>query len=133
MPEYNDEEKPTKEIIYDEEQFKKLSSNTNPRLIDMFNELDSYIVSLNPDIKKGTTSVYLSYNYGKNFIELWFQANSLKYIIMTGDYDDPENKVVELAESYKWTNDRCLLVNEDSDIEYVKSILKQSYEKVVNR
>ena len=133
VPKYNDEEKSTKEIIYDEEQFKKLSSNTNPRLIDMFNELDSYIVSLNPDIKKGTTSVYLSYNYGKNFIELWFQANSLKYIIMTGDYDDPENKVVELAESYKWTNDRCLLVNEDSDIEYVKSILKQSYEKVVNR
>ena len=133
VPEYSDEEKSTKEIIYDEEQFKKLSSNTNPRLIDMFNELDDYIVSLNPDIKKGTTSVYLSYNYGKNFIELWFQANSLKYIIMTGDYDDPENKVVELAESYKWTNDRCLLVNEDSDIEYVKNILKQSYEKVVNR
>lgn len=133
IPEYKDEDKPQREVIYDEEQFKKLSSSTNEQLLNIFYELDNYILSLNEDIKKNTTSVYLSYSYGKNFIELWFQVNSLKYVIMTGDYDDPRGLVNELAESYKWTNDRCIFVNLDSDIEYIKNILKQSFEKQFNR
>lgn len=133
IPEYKDEDKPQREVIYDEEQFKKLSSSTNEQLLNIFYELDNYILSLNEDIKKNTTSVYLSYSYGKNFIELWFQVNSLKYVIMTGDYDDPRGLVNELAESYKWANDRCIFVNLDSDIEYIKNILKQSFEKQFNR
>ena len=132
IPEYKEEDKTQREVFYDEEQFKKLSNNTNERLLNIFNELDNYILSLNENIKKNTTSVYLSYSYGKNFIELWFQVNSLKYVIMTGDYADPKGLVVELAESYKWTNDRCIFVNLDSDIEYIKYILKQSFEKQLN-
>ena len=52
---------------------------------------------------------------------------------MTGDYDDPRGLVNELAGSYKWTNDRCIFVNLDSNIEYIKNILKQSFEKQFNR
>lgn len=129
IPEYK-EEKIEKDVSYDEEQFKKLSSNTNEKLISIFNELDNYVLSLNENIKKNTTSVYLSYSYGKKFIELWFQVNSLKYIIMAGDYDDPKNLVTKLSESYRWSNDRCIIVNSDSDIEYIKCILQQSYEKI---
>ena len=118
-----------REVIYDENQFKKISKNSSAELMNIYNELDNYIMSLNSDIKKNTTSVYLSYYYGKNFIELWFQKNSLKYVLMTGDYNDPNEMVGELAESYQWTHDRYIIVNQDSDIEYVKNILKQSYEK----
>ena len=57
IPEYKEEEKQTKEIIYDEQQFQKLSRNTNEQIMSMFNELDSYVLSLNENIKKGTTSV----------------------------------------------------------------------------
>lgn len=118
-----------REVIYDENQFNKISKNTNDEIMNIYNELDNYVMSLNSDIKKNTTSVYLSYYYGKNFIELWFQKNSLKYVLMTGDYNDPNEMVGELAESYQWTHDRYIIVNQDSDIEYVKNILKQSYEK----
>lgn len=118
-----------REVIYDENQFNKISKNTNDEIMNIYNELDNYVMSLNSDIKKNTTSVYLSYYYGKNFIELWFQKNSLKYALMTGDYNDPKKMVGELAESYQWTHDRYIIVNQDSDIEYVKNILKQSYEK----
>ena len=97
--------------------------------MSIFSELDNYILSLNENIKKNTTTVYLSYSYGKNFIEIWFQVNSLKYIIMKGDYDDPKGLVTELAESYKWSKDRCIWVNLESDIEYIKYILKQSFDK----
>ena len=119
-----------REVIYDENQFNKISKNTNDEIMNIYNELDNYVMSLNSDIKKNTTSVYLSYYYGKNFIELWFQKNSLKYVLMTGDYNDPKEMVGELAESYQWTHDRYIIVNQDSDIEYVKNILKQSYEKI---
>ena len=118
-----------REVIYDENQFNKISKNTNDEIMNIYNELDNYVMSLNSNIKKNTTSVYLSYYYGKNFIELWFQKNSLKYVLMTGDYNDPKEMVGELAESYQWTHDRYIIVNQDSDIEYVKNILKQSYEK----
>ena len=118
-----------REVIYDENQFNKISKNTNIEIMNIYNELDNYVMSLNSDIKKNTTSVYLSYYYGKNFIELWFQKNSLKYVLMNGDYNDPNEMVGELAESYQWTHDRYIIVNQDSDIEYVKNILKQSYEK----
>ena len=127
------EELKVKEITFDENQLNKLMSSTKLELINIYQELNEYILSLNENIKRGTSTVYLSYNYGKNFIELWFQVNSLKYVIMTGDYDDPKGLVVELAESYKWTNDRCIFVNLDSDIEYIKNILKQSFEKQFNR
>ena len=133
IPEYIEEEKYEKELTYNEEQFKKLSNNTNEDLIKIYNELDEYITSLDKEIKKNTTSVYLSYYYGKNFIELWFQANSLKYVIMSGEYNDPEGLVFKLADSYRWTNNRCLLVYNNSDINYIKSILKQSFEKALNR
>ena len=46
---------------------------------------------------------------------------------MTGDYDDPKVLVIELAESYKWTNVHCIFVNLDLNIEY---ILRQSFEKI---
>ena len=133
VPEFVEEEKPQREIVYDEEQFKKLSSITNKELMPIYEELDKYIMSLNDDIKKNTTSVYLAYTYGKNFIELWFQSNSLRYVIMAGEYDDPEKKVEKLADSYRWTNNNVLRVSENDNLEYAKYILKQSYEKELNK
>ena len=133
VPEYKEEENQQREMIYDEEQFKKLSNSTNKNIMAIYNELDNYILSLNEDIKKNTTSVYLSYAHNINFIELWFRTNSLRYVIMSGDYDDPKEQVTKLAESYKWSKDRCISVNNDSDLEYVKNILKQSFEKQFNR
>ena len=133
IPEYKEEDKTQREIIYDEEQFKKLSSITDDSLMNIFYELDNYILSLNENIKKNTTTVYLGYLYEKNFAELWFQKHRLKYVIMTGDYEDPSGLVLKFAESYQWSNDRCIIVDSNSDIEYIKYILKQSFEKQFNR
>ena len=128
-----EEVKPQKEIIYNEEQFNRLISKTNDKLKNIFMELDEYIMTLNCDIKKNTTSVYLSYFYGQNFIELWFNANSLKYVLNTGEYNDPNQLVGTLAESYQWVHDRYIVVTEDSDLEYIKFILRQSYDKQCNK
>lgn len=77
-----------KELVFNDEQFKKLTSNTNQDLMNIFYEFDEYVMTLNDNIKKGITSVYLAYNVGKNFIELWFQVSSLKFVIMADEYED---------------------------------------------
>lgn len=128
IPFYNEQIKEVRESKYDEDQFQKLISNTKPELIDIYKVLDEYVMSLNPSIRKNTTSVYLAYTTTENFIELWFQTNSLKFVIMTGEYDDPNGEVSKLADSYNWKNMRCIVANVDSDLDYVKNILKQSYE-----
>ena len=127
-PFYNEQIKEVRESKYDDDQFQKLISNTKPELIDIYKVLDEYVMSLNPSIRKNTTSVYLAYTTTENFIELWFQTNSLKFVIMTGEYDDPNGEVSKLADSYNWKNMRCIVANVDSDLDYVKNILKQSYE-----
>ena len=47
---------------------------------------------------------------------------------MTGEYNDPMGMVTKLNDSYNWKNMRCVVANVESDLEYIKDILKQSYE-----
>ena len=125
------EEQTVKErkIVFDENQFNDLISNSNKEIIELYNELDTYVMGLGSDVKKGTTSIYLPYTNGKNFIEIYFQKNNLKIILMHGEYIDSRNKVKKLNDSYNWTNDCFILLGNKDDLEYVKDIIKQSYEK----
>ena len=131
----NEEEQPkTKEVIFDENIFNNLISNSSSEIMNVFYKLDDYVMSLGSDIMKGTTTVYYTYATPiKHFIDIWFQSNSLKIILMHGEYNDQQGMVKKLAESYNWTNDMYIIVTPDCDVEYVKDILKQSYEILKNR
>jgi predicted transport protein len=128
IPFYNEPEKEVKESRYDEEQFKKLVNNMKPEIMEIYADIDKYIMSLSNNVRKNTTSVYLAYTTTENFIELMFQTNGLKFIIMTGEYDDPRGLVGKLPDSYNWKNMRYIFAKTDSDLDYIKNILKQSYE-----
>lgn len=116
---------------YSEEEFEKLIVNATNFMKDAFYELDEYILSLSTDIKKNTTTHYVSYTNGKNFIEIHFMSNYLRIGMMAGDYIDPKNKIVRLSDNYKWSNNNQLDIYEIDDIEYMKTLLKQSYEKTL--
>ncbi|MEG2848590.1 MAG: hypothetical protein RR847_05730 [Bacilli bacterium] len=58
-------------------------------------------------------------------------SNYLWIGLMSGDYIDLKNKVVRLSDTYKWSNNNRLNIYENDDLEYTKSILKQSYEKTL--
>lgn len=130
IPEINEENiKKDREIVFNEEQFSNLIANSNKEVIDFYYELDSFIMQLGNNIKKATTSIYVPYTNGKNFVEIYFHKNRLKLVLMHGDYDDPLNKVEKLSDSYNWTNDSFLYIDKKEDLEYAKNIIKQSYEK----
>ncbi len=120
----------SKKVSYSEEDYIRLSSNTkNPHLLEIYKMLDSYILSLGDDIKKNSTKHYISYTNGKSFVEFHFYKKYLHLTIMSGEYDDSQNKIKKLDERYNWSNTNALDIYEDDDIEYIKYLLKQSYEK----
>ena len=119
----------SRKYIFDQGQFEKLCNNSSEETIETFNILDNYIMSLGDDIKKVTTSIYLAYSTENNFIEMYFQTNTLKFIIKNGEYNDPQNKVFKLNDSYNWANTNAMIVNNDDNLDYIKDILKQCYDK----
>lgn len=118
-----------RKVSYSEEDYKRLTAKTNPKLLIIYNELDKYLLSLGNDVQKNSTKHYIGYTNGKSFVEFHFYTNSLYLTIMSGEYDDPRHKVVKLDENYKWSNMNRLDIFEDDDVEYIKTLLKQSYEK----
>ena len=97
--------------------------------METFQILDNYVMSLDGNIKKITTTVYLAYALNNNFIELFFQNDTLKFILKNGEYNDSKNKVYKLNDSYNWPNTNAMTVNNDDDLDYIKDILKQCYDK----
>ncbi len=118
-----------KDVSYNEEDYKRLSSNTDNELKIIYKELDNYIMSLDETIKRNSTKNYIGYTNGKSFVEFHFYTNRLFLTMMSGDYEDPKNKIQKLDDNYKWSNMNKLDIYKDDDIEYIKSLLKQSYEK----
>lgn len=121
----------TRNVSYSEEDFNRLIKNTNPVLIDMYKELDEYLLSIDDSIKKNSTKHYIGYTNGKSFVEFHFWNNNLFLTIMTGDYEDPLHKVQKLDDNYKWSNMNRLDIYVDDDLDYIKNLLKQSYEKTL--
>lgn len=130
IPEISEEDnRKDKEVVYDEEQFENLIVNSNNNVVELYKVLDNYIMTLGEDVKKASTSIYIPYTNGKNFVEIYFQKNSLKLVLMHGDYEDPREKVKKLNASYNWTNDNYMYIENEEDLEYAKNIIRQSYEK----
>lgn len=118
-----------KSKVFDNEDFKRLSLNAKQWQLDIYNILDEYCVSMSDDVFNNTTKNYIAWSNGKVFFEFHFMSDFIKSYICAGEYHDPLNKVVRLGENYNWVNNNRLDIYENDDIEYIKSIIKQSYEK----
>lgn len=128
----DNEKTSTINVSFSEEDFKRLSAKASPVFLDIYKVIDEYILSLSNDVLKNSTKNYISYTNGKTFVELRFYTNSINIVIMSGEYNDPLNKVEKIAESYNWSNMNRVNIYENDDLNYIKKILKQSYEKTFN-
>ncbi|MDD2435646.1 MAG: DUF262 domain-containing protein [Bacilli bacterium] len=117
--------------FFDKEGFKRLSLNAEQWQLDVYNILDEYCMDFSSNIFKNTTKHYIAWSNGKVFFEFHFMSNFIKCFISAGDYDDLLHKVVRLGDNYNWTNNNRLDIYLNDDIEYIKNIVKQSYEKTL--
>lgn len=122
-----------KEYIFSDEQFNRLVAKTNSNILNLYYELDKYVLSIDDNIRKRTTTVYIGYDIGKSFLEVWMHNESFNLIMCSGNYDDKENRVEVLSDNYQWSNNRKLKISTLEDLEYAKNIVLQSYEKAKNR
>ena len=113
------------------EKIKHLTKVTSTSFINIFNELHDYIMSLNNSITYRYNSVYIGYKLDKNFIEIWFHKNNIQILLRPGEYDDPSGKLKKLPDSYNWVNNMEYIINGKEDIDNVKHLIKQSYEKIL--
>ena len=108
-----------------------LLNYANQPIRKLFEELRSRIFEIDENITEKATSFYVGYRVTNNFTEIHIGKKQLKIHLRPIDYDDPENKVDKISEGYNWKLDRRVYLKSHENIEYIFSLIEQSYKDVL--
>ena len=97
----------------------------------LLNELSDYIVNISDQIEVRYPQYYIAYRTTRNFAEVQVNKNSLIVYIINTKYNDPENKIENVPDSYQWVLNRRIYIYNKDDLKYAKSIISQSYESTL--
>ena len=97
----------------------------------LFEKFRTKVKNINSDIQENSWSYGVAYKVKKNFVELYFRSNRLDVCLRPIKYKDPRGLLGSVPSSYNWTLNRRFLLEEDSQIDYIISLVKQSYEDVL--
>lgn len=118
--------------VYTEEQH---LNNSSEEIIELYEKIKNFILSLDNtiDIKAKKLEVGFVYNK-KIMIDIHLQKKALKIWLNTkfGTLDDPRNIARNVSNTGHWGNgDYEIQINNDEDIEYIFSLMKQLYKKKI--
>lgn len=107
-------------------------SNANDEIKEIYERLKTSILNFdNIDIKPN--KLYIAFvKHKKNIIDFVIQKNAIKIYINLpfGELDDPKQIARDVSSIGKWGNgDYEIKINNDKNLEYILSLIKQSYEK----
>lgn len=114
---------------YKETDFSELTSKSSNEIISIYKELENYCNSLSDSIDNYTTKEYIGFSHGTLFFVVRFRNNSLRCHLMSGEYNDPWGRVERISDGYRWSTNNKISVFENDNLDYIKYIIKQSYEK----
>lgn len=118
-----------KEIkVYSEEEHLE---NVSEEIIELYEKIKNAILNFG-DIEVKPKKKYIAFVSGRNIIDIHPQKNALKIWINLniGELDDPKNLTRDVSRIGHWGNgDYELQINSDEDIEYILSLIKQSFRK----
>ncbi len=121
-------EKVSREIkVYTEEERKEAGSQ---EIQELYERLKTMILNIGDDISVKPTKLYIAFIRKGNFCDINIQRNQLKiWLNMSkGTLNDNKNIAKDVSNTGHWGNgDYELLINSDSDIEYIVSLIRQSY------
>jgi predicted transport protein len=98
---------------------------------ELFEQLRERIRAFDDAIVEKPTSFYVAYRISNNFAEIHIGKNHLKIHLRPIEYDDPKSAVEKIPEGYNWTMDRRIYLKSADDLDYVISIIEQSYKNVL--
>lgn len=120
-------EKVAKEIksFTEEEHIARVSED----IAELYNQFKSAILNLSPDIDVQTKKDYIAFKKGSNIADITLLKKHLKMWInlKKGKLDDPKKITRDVSEIGHWGNgDYELNIEDDSNLEYIMSLIKQA-------
>ena len=102
-------------------------NKTSKELQQKFNEIRERILELpniqeKPEQKSGVT-----YRTTKSFCRFEFRKNSINLLLRKPKYNDPKQLVKDIT-SFEWGYKGLVKIDKVSDVDYLFSLIKQSYE-----
>ncbi len=107
-------------------------SKANDEIREIYEKFKTAILNFD-DIEIKPTKLYIAFvKQKKNIVDFVIQKNAIKIYInlLFGELDDHKKMARNVSDVGKWGNgDYAIKVNNDKDLEYILSLIKQSYEK----
>lgn len=123
----------TDEIVkIDEDYHLKKSSNRPDGVVELYFKLKERILQLGDDIEVRYNKQTINFKRYSVFTDLILYNKGVVVIInlKKGELDDPLNKTEDVSEKGHWGNgDYKVVIKQDGDLEYIISLIKQSYNK----
>lgn len=101
------------------------------KIKELFYELRSRIFEIDENIKEKATSLYVGYRVTKTFAEVHLGKNQIKLFLRPIEYNDPLMMVGKIPDGYKWTLNQRVYLNEESQLDYIFSLIEQSYQDIL--
>jgi predicted transport protein len=106
--------------------------NAGEKVKSIYKELKDIILSIGIDIKIKATARYMAFIHKTNFADIVIYRNQLNLFLnmRKGTLNDPRKLARDVSSVGHWGNgDYQIAVTEQSDVGYLSSLIRQSYEK----
>ena len=103
-------------------------------ITELFRHLQKAINELGENIEEAPTKLYIAYKTTRNFCEVQIQDSQIKMFldVPLKELDDPKKKARDVSDVGHWgTGDVQVILNSLEDMEYVASLIRQSYERTL--
>jgi predicted transport protein/RecB family endonuclease NucS len=105
-------------------------SNADLEVVELYTHFKELVLSIGPDVQLKPMKFYLAFRSNTNFTDVVIQKRSLKLSlnIPIGKLDDPKKIARDVSNVGHWGNgDYEIQMKDDNDLEYVVSLVRQSY------
>ena len=99
---------------------------------ELYEKLKELVLSIGSDIKVKPKKQYLAFVSKTNFVDVEIHKKELKVYLnlKKGELDDPKRLARDVSKIGHWGNgDYELHISNDEDLDYIFSLIKQSYKK----
>ncbi|MDA8415606.1 MAG: DUF5655 domain-containing protein [Betaproteobacteria bacterium] len=109
----------------------KSQSKAGNQVRRLFDELRERILAIDDQIVEKTIKKGMAYVVSKHFAEIQLKRDSLVIDLRPIDYVDPKNRIERIGIGYTITLNRRIRLQHRQDLDYVFSIIEQSYKNVL--
>ena len=106
-------------------------SKGNDEVQSLLKELHEKIIGISDQIEIRYPGLYIAYRTTRNFAEVHILKNKITVYVLKANYEDPENKLEKVPESYQWTVDQRIDITNKKELDYAYNIICKSYESTL--